>query len=79
MRMTPTNKVLTLESTTQLRSVKGGVEGTEEPALLSRTETLRCEIHCRKVSDEMRVNLKAPRAAVTQIIVRIGKAAANTK
>ena len=34
-----------IESTKQLRSVTGGVEGIEERVLLSRTETLRCEIH----------------------------------
>ena len=34
-----------IESTKQLRSVMGGVEGIEERVLLSRTETLRCEIH----------------------------------
>ena len=34
-----------LESTKQLRSVMGGVEGTEEGVFLSRTEKLRCEIH----------------------------------
>ena len=34
-----------IESTKQLRSVVGGVEGIEERVLISRTETLRCEIH----------------------------------
>ena len=59
--------------------MKGGVEGAEVCVLSSRTETLRCKIHCSKVSDEMRVNSKAPRAAVTQMFVCIGKAAASTK
>ena len=34
-----------IESTKQLRSVMGGVEGIEERVLLSRAETLRCAIH----------------------------------
>ena len=34
-----------IETTKQLRSVMGGVEGIEERVLLSRTEMLRCEIH----------------------------------
>merc|ERR1712065_30987 len=59
------------------RSVKGGVEGTEERVLALRTEPLRCEIHCREVSTEVRVNWKAPRATVGQIFDAIDKAAAN--
>ena len=61
------------------RSVKGGVEGTKERVLSLRTVPLGCEIHCRKMSNEMRVNWKAPRVAVMQVFDCIGKAAANTK
>ena len=41
---------------TTFRSVKGGVDGTKERALSSCTDTLRCKIHCRAVSNGMRVN-----------------------
>ena len=59
--------------------MKGGVEGAEVCVMSSHTETLCCKIHCGKVSDEMRVNSKAPRAAVTQMFVCTRKAAASTK
>merc|ERR1711991_639309 len=84
MRLIPTNKVSTdnirvNEAAQEIifRSVKGGVEGTEERVLALRTEPLRCEIHCREVSTEVRVNWKAPRATVGQIFDAIDKAAAN--
>jgi hypothetical protein len=84
MRLIPTNKVSTdnirvNEAAQEItfRSVKGEVEGTEERVLSLRTEPLRCEIHCREVSTEMRVNWKAPRATVGQIFDAIDKAAAN--
>ena len=66
MRLIPTNKVSTdnirvNEAAQEIifRSVKGGVEGTEERVLALRTEPLRCEIHCREVSTEVRVNWEA--------------------
>merc|ERR1719328_428667 len=84
MRMIPTNKVSTEnirvnEAAQEIifRSVKGGAEGTEERVLSLRTEPLRCEIHCREVSTEVRVNWKAPRATVGKIFDAIDKAAAN--
>merc|ERR1712065_37752 len=61
MRLIPTNKVSTdnirvNEAAQEIifRSVKGGAEGTEERVLSLRTEPLRCEIHCREVSTEVR-------------------------
>ena len=41
--------------------------------------TLFVTIHCGKVSCEMRISSTAHRAAVTQMFICIGKAAANTK
>ena len=56
---------------------EGGAEGTEERVLALRTEPLCCEIHCREVSIEVRVNWKALRAMVGQIFDAIDKAEAN--
>ena len=42
-----------------------------------RTEPQRCEIHCREVSTEVRVNWKVLRVMVGQIFDAIDKAAAN--
>ena len=60
--MIPTNKVWTDNAAvneaireTTFRSVKDGVEGTEERVLSLQTEPLYCRIHCRKVSSGMRV------------------------
>ena len=52
-------------------------EGTEERVLAWRTEPLRCEIHFREVSIEVRVIWKAPRATVGQMFDVIDKAAAS--
>ena len=57
--------------------MQGGATNTEERVLVFRTEPLPCEIHCRDVSNEVRVQWKAPRATVEQIFDSIGKAAAN--
>ena len=63
MRMIPTDKVPTdtLESMKQLRSVKGGVRNVFCRHALKRYVA---RFIVAKVSDEMRVNSRAPRAAV---------------
>ena len=43
---------------TTLRSIMGGVDGTEERVLFLRTEPPHCEIHCHEVPVEMRVTWK---------------------
>ena len=60
--MIPTNKVSTDNAAvneaireTSFRSVKDGVEGTEERVLYLHTEPQYCRFHCRKMSSGMRV------------------------
>ena len=74
MRLIPTNKVSTdnirvNEAAQEItfRSVKGGVEGTEERVLSLRNEPQRCEMNCREVSTEMRVTFEAHCATVEQV------------
>ena len=50
--------VVEADRETTPRSMKGGVNGTKEPVLSLRTETLRGEIHCRRVSKLNATHLK---------------------
>ena len=72
MGMIPMSKVLA-ENTrvNEAAPIREGLSGRRRGMFLVLTGTLR--------SDEVRVNSEAPRAAVTQMFVCIGKAAANTK
>ena len=76
MSLTPTNFVLVdnlrvneAVQETIFRPVRGGVGGTEDCVLSSCTEPPCSKIHHRKVSNGVRVNWKASRVAMTQILL----------